>query len=169
MAFFIGVGAVDALGRRGGELLRLLARGQRRPELEPARLVAHLADRPVDLAVDDVVEIAAPPFVGDEGLVVEVARPVSRPLRVSALDGGAEALLVAGLAGFVFGARHGRGGTRGRHLGEDESGGGEAGNGGPKVAQDCAHKRARLRPRGARGIGGRLDMGIARTKCSSGT
>ena len=37
MAFFMGVGAVDPLGGGGGELLGLLARGQRRPQLEPAR------------------------------------------------------------------------------------------------------------------------------------
>ena len=162
-----GVGTVDPLGGGGGELLGLLARGQRRPQLEPARLVAHLADRPVDLAVDDVVDVAAPPFVGDQRLVVDVGEAGLEAPAGQRLDGRAEAVLVAGLAGLVLGARHGGGGARGRHLREQQCSSGEAGNSGPKAVEGCAHGVARLRldaPRAAA-----ADMGIAAPKCSSAT
>ena len=139
MRLLHGVGTVDPLGGGGGELLRLLARGQRRPQLEPAQFVAHLADGPVDLAVDEVVDVAAPPFVGDQRLVVDVGEArLEAPAR-QRLDGGAEAVLVAGLAGLVLGARHGGGGAGGRHLREQEGSSGEAGNGRSDAVESCAH------------------------------
>src|SRR4029079_17291161 len=70
--FFDGVGTIHPLGRHGREFLRALARRQCRPELKPARLVAHLADRLIDLPIDDVVEIPTAPFVSDDGPVIEV-------------------------------------------------------------------------------------------------
>ncbi len=97
-----GVGAIHPLGRHGREFLRALARRQCRPELEPARLVAHLADRLIDLPVDDVVEIPTAPFVGNDGPVVEVGEAGLQALEGQRLDGPAKALLVAGLACFVF-------------------------------------------------------------------
>ena len=153
--------AVDPLGGRGGKLLRLLARGQRRPQLEPARLLAHLADGAVDLAVDDVVDVPAPPLVGDQRLVVDIGKAGLEALAGDRLDGGAEAVLVAGLAGFVFGARHGRGGTRGRDLCEDERGCCQAGDGGTErgaglCSRACSASTSRC-PRHRR----QIDMGIA--------
>ena len=71
-------------------------------------LVAHLADRLVDLPVDDVVEVPAAPFVGDDGPVVEVGEAGLQALEGQRLDGPAKALLVAGLARFVFRPRHRR-------------------------------------------------------------
>ncbi len=139
-----GVGAVDPLGGGGGQLLRLLARGQRRPQLEPAQFLAHLADGPVDLAVDDVVDVAAPPFVGDQRLVVDVGEAGLQSPARQLLDGDAKAGLVAGLAGLVFGARHGGGGAGGRDLRQDQRGSSEAGNGRSQAVESCAHKIARL-------------------------
>ena len=71
-------------------------------------LVAHLADRLVDLPVDDVVEVPAAPFVGDDGPVVEVGEAGLQALEGQRLDGPAKALLVAGLACFVLRPRNRR-------------------------------------------------------------
>ena len=138
-----GIGAVDALGRRGRQLLRTLARGQRRPELEPRGFVAHLADGQVDLAVDQVVEVLAPPLVADQRQVVEVGEARLEPLQRQRLDGPAEALLVLRLAGLVLRARHG-GRAHGQRLRNEHSGSGEAGDGGSEEAGGFAHEDARL-------------------------
>ena len=99
-----GVGAlIHALGRRGGELLGRLARGQQLEELPPARLVAQLLHGLVDAAVDDAVHIAAPPGLGDDRLVAHAGEAVLQRLKGQGLDGSAEAGLVARLAGFVLG------------------------------------------------------------------
>ena len=122
---------VDALGGGGGELLGLLARRQRRPQLEPARLLAHLPDGPIDLAVNDVVDVASSPFVGDQDLVVDAGEAALETPAGQRLDGGAEAVLVRGRARLVFGTRHGGCGLRDRHLRQDQCSSGEAGDNWP--------------------------------------
>src|SRR5262249_29813737 len=86
--------------------------------LDPACLLAHLIDRHINLAVDDVVDIAAPPLIADLRLVVEADQPGLKAPARHRLDGGPETLLIPGLAGFVFGPRH-----EGR-CGEPRDGGG---------------------------------------------
>ena len=70
--------------------------------------VAHLADGLVDLLVDHVVEALAPPFVGDQRLVVELGEAGFEALQGEGLDGPAEGHLVLRLAGLVVRTRQGR-------------------------------------------------------------
>src|SRR5262249_16711147 len=70
-----GIRAIDALRPGRGELLRLLARGQRRPQLEPARFFAHLADGAIYFAVDEVVDVASAPLIANQRLVIDLGKP----------------------------------------------------------------------------------------------
>ena len=55
--------------------------------LNQLELLAHLADRAVDLAVDDIVDVPAPPLVGDQRLVVDVGEAGLEALARQRLDG----------------------------------------------------------------------------------
>ena len=111
--------------------------------LNQLELLAHLADGPIYLAIDDVIDIAASPLVGQEHLVVDVGEAGFESPAGQRLDRRAEAALVTGLAGLVFGSRHGGGCARRRNLCQDESGGRQAGDGGSKGAESWAHNNAR--------------------------
>ena len=99
------VGAIDALGDGGRQLLRLLLVGERLHEVCPARLLGDLVGRLVDLLVDDVVEAAAAPGVADDGAVVDLGDAGFQRAYGDRLDGGAECRLVARLAGLIVGLR----------------------------------------------------------------
>ena len=128
--------------------------------LNQLELLAHLADRAVDLAVDDIVDVPAPPLVGDQRLVVDVGEAGLEALAGQRLDGEAEAVLVARLAGLVLGARHGRGGIGAGHLRRDQGGRRQAGDRGTDSTRGYPGALAQLRPRPASpGFGGRQIWG----------
>ena len=70
-----------------------------------------MADRLIDLPIDDVVEIPTAPFVSDDGPVIEVGETGLQAPKGQRLNRPAKALLVASLACFVLRARKRRRGT----------------------------------------------------------
>ena len=113
-----GVRAVDALGDRRRQLLRLLLVGERLQQVGPAGLLADFLDGEIDAVVDDLVHADAAPLVADGGAVIDAGDAgLQRPHR-DALDGGLEGALVTRLAGFVVDL-----GQRLREGGGDLSGG----------------------------------------------
>src|SRR5262249_23234114 len=123
-----GIRAIDPLGRGRGELLRLLARGQRGPQLEPARFFAHLADSSINFAVDEIVDVAPAPLTPTRRWVVALANPRLRAPSRNLFDRRSKARLVARLACFVVSPRHSGRGLRHRHLRQDQRTSREAAN-----------------------------------------
>jgi len=114
---FHDVGFVDAVGNRGGDLLRLLGADQRLRKARPARLAAHLGNREIDAFGEQVVHAEASPLHVDARAIVEGFHAGFERLEGQALDRAAEARLVRGLAGFVIRPGHGGRTERGsRHV-----------------------------------------------------
>ena len=114
---FNGVRAVDALGDRCCEFLRLLRIREGLEPVGPARLVRYLLDRDIDLRVDDLVEVVLSPLIRDERLVIDSLGAVRDRVGGDRDDRGSETGIVSRLAGFVIGAADNlRRGRRQRHL-----------------------------------------------------
>ncbi len=95
------VGAIDALGDCGRQLLRFLLVGERLEKIAPARLLADFLDGEVDAVIDDPVHADASPLVADRGAIVDIGDADLQGPHGDGLNGRLEGRLVARLAGFV--------------------------------------------------------------------
>ena len=146
-----GVGAIDALGDGGRQLLRLLLVGERLQQVGPARLLTDLLDGEIDAVVDDLVHADAAPLVADRGAIVDIGDAGLQGAHRDALDGRLEGGFVARLAGFVvgLGERLGKG-RRDLSYGNGEGDeGGRSGDVRGRATRQCPSVRRRSRPAAA--------------------
>ena len=100
-----GVGAEHALGDGRRQRARRVGVDDALDQAAPARLVLDRLDGHIDLTRNDLVEAAAPPFVGNDAARVEPREALLQRVGGDRLDGATEGSLVLRPAGLQIGPR----------------------------------------------------------------